>query len=344
MTLREAYKYGTEKLQESGITNAKQDSFYLLEFVTGFNRAKYYANEQRKMSKEEQKEYTSLIDKRRSRVPLQHIIGITEFMGLPIEVNSHVLIPRQETEVLGETALEIIAKNKISERIRILDMGTGSGCILISTLYYAKKEFPEIVGVGVDISKEAIEVSKKNALRNGFRVTKVELLKDLVYNYSKDSNNEPQIILIESDLFDELDTLNEGVIIENIRGYEKNIVDTNDKGKEIKGKYNIILSNPPYIPTNQIDSLEEEVKCHDPILALDGREDGLYYYRQIIKKSRKYLVEDGVLIFEIGWNQGEAVSKMMIEEGFVDVKTIKDLSGLDRVVLGSNERKEWKNV
>jgi release factor glutamine methyltransferase len=342
MTLREAYEYGVDKLQESGITNAKQDSFYLLEFVTGINRGKYYTNEQSKMSKEEQKEYISLIDKRRMRVPLQHLIGITEFMGLPFKVNSHVLIPRQDTEVLVETALEVIRKYKIGglrrgrksqnlvkeehrtkpeivkskiEGLRILDMCTGSGCILISTLYYGVKEFPKILGVGVDISKEALEVSKENAILNGFNVRKVESLKDLVYNDCKDIGNEPEIILLESDLFAKLDVFDE---------------DSNNEEK-----YNIILSNPPYIPTNRIESLEEEVKSHDPKLALDGGEDGLYYYQQIIEKSREYLVDEGYLILECGWDQSEEISKMMKEEGFVDVEIIKDLSGLDRVVLGN---------
>jgi release factor glutamine methyltransferase len=228
-------------------------------------------------------------------------------------------------------------------------MCTGSGCILISTLYYAGKDYPKIVGVGVDISKEALEVSKENAIRNGFNVTKVESLKELVYNKYIE-NNESQIILIKSNLFAKLDAMLEDSYCEEkskeinncevrnteVRNTEVgNREDIIAKRNEITEKYNIILSNPPYIPTSQISSLEEEVKCHDPILALDGGEDGLYFYRNIVEKSREYLVNEGVLILECGWNQGEAVSEIMKKQGYVDVKIIKDLSGLDRVVLGS---------
>ena len=316
MTLKEAYQYGIEKLQESGIASAKQDSFYLLEFVTGVNRGKYYAIEEQEMPLEEQREYMALIHKRSTRIPLQHLVESTEFMGLPFQVNPHVLIPRQDTELLVETALEKIEeiienrrrdegkeeysrqiileteKAEPNKELFILDMCTGSGCVLISILHYAIKEYPKIKGVGVDISPKALEIAKENAKRNGLSLT---------------GDKESQVVLIESDLFARLDKEN---------------------------KYHLIVSNPPYIPTMEIESLAEEVRDHDPILALDGKEDGLAFYRKIIEESPKYLKKDGFLMVECGWNQGEAVSQMMIENGFTDVKKIKDLNRLDRVVVG----------
>ena len=308
MTLKEAYQYGIEKLQESGIASAKQDSFYLLEFVTGVNRGKYYAIERQEMPLEEQREYMALIHKRSMRIPLQHLVESTEFMGLPFYVNPHVLIPRQDTELLVETALEKIEEIKKNrkngedkdeysqkitlEEICILDMCTGSGCILISILHYAIIDFPGIKGVGVDISPEALEIAKENTKRNGLSLT---------------GDKESQVVFIESDLFAKL-----------------------DKEK----KYHLIVSNPPYIPTMEIERLAEEVRDHDPILALDGKEDGLAFHRKIIAQSPKHLKKDGFLMVECGWNQGEEVSQMMIENGFTDVKKIKDLNRLDRVVVG----------
>lgn len=318
MTFKEAYDYGVEQLQGSGIKEAKQDSFYLLEHITGMSRGKYYAMNQQEMPSEEKKEYIALIHQRMRRIPLQHLIGTTEFMGLTFKVSPHVLIPRQDTELLVETALEWIGKalrrdrekfeseHKLykkrgskadqirgaKEELRILDMCTGSGCILISILHYATKEYPIIRGVGVDISPDALEIAEENAKENGLKSVR---------------NAETQIAFIESDLFAQLNP---------------------------EEKYHLIVSNPPYIPTKEIEGLDEEVRS-DPTLALDGREDGLYFYRQIVEKSPHYLVEGGVLMVECGWTQGEEVSQMMRENGFSQVEIIKDLNGRDRVVVGN---------
>ena len=329
MTLKEAYDYGVEQLQKSEIMDAKQDSFTLLEHVTRMNRGKYYAMNQKEMGQEEQREYIALIRKRCMRIPLQHLMGTTEFMGLPFKINPHVLIPRQDTELLVETALgwikeslrsdrekhefkgessqkrskvvnqigvekEEVAEEKAGkEECRILDMCTGSGCILISILHYVTKDFPKIKGVGVDISPEALEIAKENAQKNGLNVAR---------------SMESQMVFIESDLFAQLNP---------------------------EEKYHMIVSNPPYIPTKEIEGLEEEVRSYDPILALDGREDGLYFYRRIIEQSPDYLTEEGVLMVECGWNQGEEVSQLMRESGFGQVKVIKDYHGLDRVVVAN---------
>lgn len=199
-------------------------------------------------------------------------------MGLEFRVNEHVLIPRQDTEVLVELALEEL---KGMESVRILDMCTGSGCILLSTLYYGRQE-RVMEGTGVDISKEALKVAKQNAK---------ELHIDAKF--------------VESNLF-----------------------------ANVLGTYDLILSNPPYIPSAVIETLQPEVREHDPMLALDGKEDGLYFYRKIIEESKGSLNSGGKLIFEIGHDQGAAVSTYMMEQGFHHVRVKKDLAGLDRVVLG----------
>ena len=355
MTLKEAFEYGVEKLQESGITEAQQDSFYLLEHVTGISRGKYYVNPHHEMSEEEKEEYFALLHKRLERIPLQHLMGTTEFMGLPFKVNSQVLIPRQETEILVEVALEVIKgydkKQEEDESLKttggyeekarrshgddereellILDMCTGSGCILISTLYHGSKHYPKMRGVGVDISKEALDITKENALLNGLSVAEENILWN---GLSRGEDNAPgnnlnvaKITLLESDLFQQLEKAKKEDTKVCKIGYNK----------KYHKKYDMILSNPPYVPSKEIESLEEEVKHHDPILALDGGVDGLYFYQQITKDCRKFLKKEGTLIFECGWNQGVEVSKIMKDHGFTNVKIIKDLSGRDRVIVGN---------
>ena len=279
MTLEEAYRLGSSTLNEAGILDAETDAWILLEHVTGVSRAKYYVNPRQVLSKEEAELYLSYVEKRKKRIPVQHLTGVQEFMGLEFIVNEHVLIPRQDTEVLVETVWE-----DLEPGMRVLDMCTGSGCILISLMKRMQTVSGEdgITGVGVDLSHQALQVAEKNA-----------------------SKQKVGAVFVESDLFD-----------------------------NVEGTYDMIVSNPPYIRTAVIQELQEEVKLHDPYGALDGKEDGLFFYREIIKKSKKYLKKGGRLYFEIGHDQGEDVKKMMEEAGFSKVTVKKDLAGLDRVVFG----------
>lgn len=275
MTLKEAYEYGQVQLKNAQIEDADLDAWYLLEYVTGVSRAMYFMDMNRKLSEEEQNEYCNCLATRAKHIPLQHITGVQEFMGLSFRVNVHVLVPRQDTEVLVESVLDIL-----ESEMRVLDMCTGSGCILISLLKLCA--FSDLRGVGTDISKEALEVARQNAEHLGVDAT-----------------------FLHSDLF-----------------------------SEVEGKYDVIVSNPPYIRTSVIEELKEEVKFHDPLVALDGKEDGLYFYRRIVEKSSQYLKKGGKLFFEIGHDQGENVSSLLKEAGFADVTVKKDLAGLDRVVFG----------
>ena len=275
MTLREAYEYGQEQLKMAGIEDASIDAWYLLEYVTGISRAMYYMDMNKPVSEEQKKAYCESIDVRKQHIPLQHITGVQEFMGLEFDVNEHVLIPRQDTEILVESVLGML-----EDEVDVLDMCTGSGCILLSLLKLTK--YARVRGTGVDISEEALAVARRNSGKLGV-----------------------QAEFVQSDLF-----------------------------AQINGKYDIIVSNPPYIRTAVIEELAEEVKFHDPFLALDGKEDGLFFYRRIVRDSLRYLKNNGKLCFEIGHDQGESVSNLMKEAGFSEVTLKKDLAGLDRVVIG----------
>lgn len=281
MTLKEAYEEGIRLLRAAGIEEADLDAWYLLEHVTGIGRSMYYARPERKLEKDQADDYLEYLNRRAQRIPLQHITGTWEFMGLTYRVNEHVLIPRQDTETLVECGLE-----KLRSGMRVLDMCTGSGCIIISLLKIGSQRGMMLRSdqfAGADVSEEALEVARENA-----RIHQVS-----------------DIRMIRSDLF-----------------------------ARVEGVFDLIISNPPYIRTDVIDRLQEEVKCHDPYIALDGKEDGLYFYRKIIKESARYLADGGWLLFEIGHDQKEDVVRLMDEAGFTGICSRKDLSGLDRVVMG----------
>ena len=273
MTYREAIETGTRILQKENIADAKIDAWYLLQMACKIDRNFYYLHEEDELTAEQQSEYESTVHKRAEHVPLQYIIGEQEFMGLKFKVNSNVLIPRQDTETLVEEALRVVEPG-----MRVLDLCTGSGCIIISLA----KNVADISCTGSDISKQALLVAKENA-----------------------KANEVEVEWERSDLFE-----------------------------NISGTFDLIVSNPPYIPTGEIPGLMPEVRDFEPVDALDGKEDGLYFDRIITEKSPEYLTSDGYLYFEIGYDQGEAVSAMMRQCGYTQVEVIKDLAGNDRVVKG----------
>lgn len=244
LTLQTLYREGQIQLKDSGIEEYQLDAWYLLEYVTGISKASYYGDPNRELSAAQAEEYRKCIEKRSERIPLQHITGVQEFMGHEFFVNEHVLIPRQDTEILVEHALD-----KVEDGKKVLDMCTGSGCILLSIL----KRY-QVQGTGADISSEALQVAERNR-------------KHLAL---------PQVEWLQSDLFE-----------------------------KIEEKYDVIVSNPPYIQTGVIESLQEEVRLHDPYIALDGKEDGLYFYRRIIEDAKAYLEDGGWLLFEIGYDQAE---------------------------------------
>ncbi len=273
MNYREALKKGEEKLINAGITEGKLDAWLLMSYTAKIDRSFYYTHMDEPYPSDLEHDLFAAIDKRAEHVPLQYITGEQGFMGLTFNVNSNVLIPRQDTETLVEEALKVIRPE-----YRVLDMCTGSGCIIISIKY----NVPEVVATGVDISKQALLVAKDNAKKYGMNID-----------------------FVTGNLFD-----------------------------NISGDFDVIVSNPPYIPTTDILTLMPEVRDFEPVGALDGGADGLDIYRPLITGAKDHLREGGELMLEIGCDQAADVTALMRENGFVAVDVKKDLSGNDRVVTG----------
>ena len=275
MQYQEIYKQGVSALKKAGIEEASLDARLLLEEVCGTDRTALYVHGEKELTGQQEEEYLEKIRLRAERIPLQHILGKTEFMGLTFLVNRDVLCPRPDTEILVEEVMKYL-----HDGMRILDIGTGSGCILLSLLHYSN----DCQGVGADISKSALRTARENAERLSAE----------------------QVCFVESDLFE-----------------------------YVEGQFEIIVSNPPYIKSSDIEDLMPEVKDHDPRSALDGGEDGLFFYRKITGRAKEHLSGGGMLFYEIGCEQGKAVSGIMEEQGFRDIQIVKDFSGLDRVVFGT---------
>ncbi len=272
MTFRALLRHGEAALRAARIAQAASDAWVLLEHVARMDRAQYFLQSEAECPPDVEKKYLDLIQARATRVPTQYLTGTQEFLGLPFAVDARVLIPRQETEQL---ALE--AARRVQKGDRVLDLCTGSGCVIVSL-----KKRKDIAAFATDISEDALAVAKQNAKDLGADVT-----------------------FLRSDLF-----------------------------AEVPGTFDCIVSNPPYIATGEIGSLMQEVRAHEPRLALDGGADGLCFYRRIIGEAAGFLRPNGWLLLEIGHDQGADVARLLCGGGFCEVQIQKDLSGLDRVALG----------
>lgn len=277
MLLKDAFREGIEKLKLLNIDAPVITAGAILCSVLGCERTFLYTHDHYLLSKDEYDRYCDALNRKMNGEPLQYITGSQEFMSLNFAVGPEVLIPRQDTEILVEFVIEFVGRK---ENISILDIGTGSGCIAISLASYIKGSHV----LGVDISKEALEIARKNAQNCGV---------------------EDRVDFIESNLFEKVPTQ----------------------------KFDIIVSNPPYIPNRVIGTLDRQVKDFEPKIALDGGEDGLDFYRRIVKESVDYLKPKGLLAFEVGFDQAQEVIKIM-ETSYENIKTIKDLAGIERVVTG----------
>ena len=273
MNYTEAFLLGMQKLKEAQLEEAQLDARLLLEEICGTDHNTLLCHGDREVSEAEEEQYRKALEQRAVHVPLQHILGYQDFMGLRFQVNEHVLIPRQDPEILVEEAMRYL-----HDGMRILDLCTGSGCILLSLLHYSN----DCEGTGVDISKEALQVAALNAELLGIKAD-----------------------FLKSDL------------------YEK-----------VTGKFDLLVSNPPYIERKVIPTLMEEVREYDPYIALDGGEDGLDFYRRIIGGAQDYLKRGGQILMEIGSGQAQAVSELLREAGFKEIDVCRDFAGLDRVVSG----------
>ena len=295
-TYKELLEEGYQILNSAEIEEARLDAWLLLEFAADIKRAWYYAHMDETAETAVAEQYRQLCEKRAQHIPLQHLTHQAFFMGYEFYVDDRVLVPRQDTETLVEEAISHLRELPAP---KILDMCTGSGCILLSLLM----ELPQASGTGADVSADALEVAKENTRRLGL---------------------EKRAELIQSDLF------------------SANYFEKNSRKKCME--YDMLISNPPYIRTADIDGLMDEVRLHDPRLALDGKADGLYFYEKITEQAGKYLKPGGWLIYEIGCDQGKDVAEIMKKKGFIQIEVKKDLAGLDRIVEGRMLTQEEPNV
>ncbi|RGE12391.1 peptide chain release factor N(5)-glutamine methyltransferase [Lachnospiraceae bacterium OF11-28] len=345
--------YGKKILKNAGIVEADLDAWYLFEQSFGISRAQYFlcarenivGSTAQKIAVQEQhgdllesgnalecaelwlKEklsaYENALKKRAARIPLQQIIGQQEFMGLSFFVNEHVLIPRQDTETL----VELVLQEQKDKDISILDMCTGSGCIAVSLKKLGGYAHVE----GADISEESLKVAKRNSeeiLENNdvnndavnSRTEQIQNCTNLTNNQNKQDNSEERMVSEVRRVSQTGVTFRRSDMFSSFRGTEQ---------------FNVIVSNPPYIPSAVIEELEPEVRDHEPRGALDGTADGLYFYRILAEECAKHLTPGGHVYFEIGYDQGAAVKELLDNRGFKDTRVIQDLAGKDRVVCGA---------
>ena len=345
--------YGKKILKNAGIVEADLDAWYLFEQIFGISRAQYFmcareniaGSTAQKMTAQEQtgnslesknaldcvelwlKEklsaYENTLEKRASRIPLQQILGQQEFMGLTFFVNEHVLIPRQDTETL----VELVLQEQKDKDISILDMCTGSGCIAVSLKKLGGYAHVE----GADISEEALKVAKRNSeeiLENNdvnndavnSRTEQIQNCTNLTNNQNKQDNSEERMVSEVRRVSQTGVTFRHSDMFSSFRETEQ---------------FNVIVSNPPYIPSAVIEELEPEVRDHEPRGALDGTADGLCFYRILAEECAKHLTPGGHVYFEIGYDQGAAVKELLDIHGFKDTRVIQDLTGKDRVVCGT---------
>jgi len=282
MKIADALRRAAEFLKENA--DARRDAALLLGFVLNRERAFLIANDDRDLSDEEIERFFELIERRALGEPIQYIIGRQEFFGLEFEVNEDVLIPRPETEILVEAAIEILREK---ENPYFCDVGTGSGCIPISIL----ANLENAKAVAVDISSDALAIARKNAEKHQ--------------------------------------------VAEKIEFYESDVfaVFSNLKSKIQNPKFDLIVSNPPYIPNKDLPDLPREVRENEPHIALFGGDAGTEIVARLLADAPKYLENDGWLMFEIGFTQGDAVRAMINEKFWRLIKIKDDLAGIPRIVI-----------
>ena len=278
-TLRQLLAWGEETLRQAQVPDAEVDAWELMETAFAVEKSCYFLQRDDKIEDtDRERQYRGFIEQRSRRIPLQQITGRAWFMGLEFEVSDQVLTPRFDTECLVEAVERLLVPG-----MRILDLCTGSGCILLSLL----ARNPRIDGVGTDLSAGALQVACRNRDRLGV-----------------------QAQLIQGDLFE-----------------------------HVTGSFDVIVSNPPYIPSKEIGGLMPEVRDHEPAMALDGGADGLDFYRRIIREAAGYLKPGGWLAFEIGCSQGEDLVRLLSEAGYTGVRTGRDLAGQVRTAFGQLPQK-----
>ncbi len=286
MTITEALRRMAEALEEADVEDARREARLLLLQALDLDLAGLITHENRPLGGAAARAET-LLARRCRHEPLSRILGWREFFGLDFALNAATLDPRPDTETLVEVVLNHCAQRGTTEGgLEILDIGTGTGAILIALL----SRLPGARGLGVDLSPDAVRMAQQNAGALG-------------------------------------EKLGGG-----LAGRARFCV--GDVMEGLAGPFDIIVSNPPYIPAGEIDRLEPEVRLHDPRLALDGGPDGLDFYRKITRDAASRLVPGGFLALEVGFGQAQAVAAMMRDASYLDIQIARDLGGIERVVSG----------
>ena len=280
MNIFEAIKKGDAILRESGIKSYKIDSEILMSRVIKKNRADIILNSKTELSQKDYNLYENLIIQRSKQKPIAHLTGKKEFWKYEFSVTKDVLIPRPDTEIIVEKTLKL-TKNK--NKLNVLEIGIGSGCILLSIL----KERKGFYGTGIDISKKTIEICEINCKNLGLS-SRIKLLKTDIDNFRY-------------------------------------------------GKYDLIISNPPYIKKFDLKYLEKEVSFYEPKPALDGGLDGLSELKKVILNSSKLIRRNGKLVLEIAFDQAESVKSILKQNEFYINEIIKDLSKKNRCIISTRK-------
>lgn len=278
MTRGEAIILAMRELSAAGIESPEREARLLVSYAIRCEALELITKAKTPLTAEEEKTFQNWLARRAKREPLARIHGMREFWGLPFGMNEETLEPRPDTETLVEAVLKQYLDN--SAALRMLDLGTGTGCILLSLLH----EYPNALGVGVDISKRALEAATQNAIQLDLK---------------------SRSAFLQSQWFEHVD-----------------------------GAFDVIVSNPPYITDAEMDDLQPEVRIYDPERALRGGADGLDAYRLISSEAKKYLKEDGMLFFEVGYQQAEAVANLLRDHGYRNIDSMNDLQNITRVVFG----------
>jgi release factor glutamine methyltransferase len=279
--------------------------------------------------------FVSGVLKRRIRgEPIQYILGKAEFMGLEFKVAADVFIPRPETEILVEAAIEISSRvlrhaclpGRQASCVKILDLGTGSGCIAVSLA----KFLPDTKITATDISCAALNIARENAKLHGVNI---DFIQGDLFDTLGGATLPPPVSPLCGIQSGRVDSISGAVSSSSVSPFcatPSRRVDAHSLTSDI---YDLIISNPPYIPAAEIDTLQPEIR-HEPRIALEGGEDGLEFYRRIISGSARFLKDNGYLIMEMGFSQAGCVKDIFQRlGGFQIIDVVKDYSGIDRVIV-----------
>jgi release factor glutamine methyltransferase len=277
VSIADALKRASQELDHAGVAEARREAGSLLEYVIAKDRTFLISHAEDLLSEEELKRFENAIERRAAGEPAQYITGTQDFFGRAFRVSADVLIPRPETELLVEAALEVMKPDSV-----ICDVGTGSGCIAITLLC----ERRDARAVAIDISEAALNVARQNA---------------------REHSVQERIDFVLSDCF--------SALIEDV------------------SEFGLIVSNPPYVAAKALPGLQREVRDHEPLVALSPGADGLSVIRRLLNDSPRFLHENGYLLMEIGFDQGETIQQL-VDPNVWTLKEIRpDLQGIPRIVI-----------